>query len=117
MTPEPFPFLSKQPEAFPVTSRYHGLEIAKFQTKDGKTLVYVPRRFLPSPERFELLQEHTVTQGDRLDNLAAQYLGDPEQFWRICDSNNVLRPDELTEVIGCRIRITLPEGVPGVQHA
>jgi nucleoid-associated protein YgaU len=47
-------------------------------------------------------------QGDRLDNLAARYLGDPEQFWKICDANNVLRPDELTEEIGRVVRIALP---------
>ena len=36
-------------------------------------------------------------QGDRLDNIAARYLGDPEQFWRICDANGAMRPDELTD--------------------
>ena len=53
----------------------------------------------------------------RLDNLAAEYLGDPEQFWRICDANGVLRPDELTDTIGRRIRITLPDGIPGAPNA
>jgi hypothetical protein len=54
------------------------------------------------------LAEHTVTQGDRLDNLAARYVGDPEQFWRICDANDVLRPEDLTEEAGRAIRIGLP---------
>ena len=54
------------------------------------------------------LVEHTVTQGDRLDNLATRYVGDPEQFWRICDANDVLRPEELTEEIGRIIKIGLP---------
>ena len=27
-------------------------------------------------------------QGERLDNVAAQYLGDPTLFWRLCDANN-----------------------------
>ncbi len=61
-----------------------------------------------------MLHEHTVTQGDRLDNVTAHYLGDPEQFWRVCDANNAMRPAELEEV-GRRVRITLPEGVPGAQ--
>jgi len=103
--------------AFPPTSRYHGIDTATMETVEGKTIGYLRRRFVPSPERFSLLQEHTVTQGERLDNIASQYLGDPEQFWRLCDANNVMRPDELTETIGRRIRITLPEGIPGVPNA
>jgi len=100
--------------AFPPTSRYHGIDTTTMETVEAKTIVYLRRRFIPPPERFALLQEHTVTQGERLDNIAAQYLGDPEQFWRICDANAAMRPDELTETIGGRLRITLPEGIPGV---
>jgi len=102
---------------FPPTSRYHGIETATLETSDGKTIIYIRRRFCPSPERFALLQEHVVVQGDRLDNVAAKYLGDPEQFWRICDANAAMRPEELAETIGRRIRIALPEGIPGVQNA
>jgi hypothetical protein len=102
---------------FPPTSRYHGIDTAKLETADGKTLICLRRRFLPPPERFALLQVHVVTQGERLDNITAQYLGDPEQFWRVCDANGAMRPDELTDTIGRRLRITLPEGVPGVPNA
>ena len=102
---------------FPVTSRYHGLPTTTLQTTDGKTIAYVRRRFVPPPERFELLQEHTVAEGERLDTITAQYLGDPEQFWRVCDANGAGRPDELTETVGRRLRITLPEGIPGVPSA
>lgn len=102
---------------FPPTSRYHGLETATMQDSSGKTIVYVRRRFLPSPDRFALLQEHAVAQGERLDNITAQYFGDPEQFWRLCDANSAMRPEELTETIGRRLRITLPEGIPGVPDA
>mgnify|MGYP003454033479 CR=1 FL=1 len=101
---------------FPMTSRYHGIETAEMQGKDGK-IVYLRRRFVPPPERFALLQEHAVVQGDRLDNITAKYLGDPEQFWRICDANGAMRPEELAETIGRKLRITLPEGIPGVQNA
>ena len=101
---------------FPPGSRYHGIDTATIETGDGKIIIYLRRRFVPPPERFSLLQEHTVTQGDRLDNLAARYLGDPEQFWRICDANGALRPDELIEIIGARLRITLPEGIPGTPN-
>lgn len=97
---------------FPPTSRYHGIATATFTDAHGRTHAYLKRRLVPAAERFALLQEHTVMQGDRLDNLAAKYLGDPEQFWRLCDANNAIRPDELVEIIGYKLRITLPEGIP-----
>ena len=50
---------------------------------DGTTIVYLRRRFVPSPDRFQLLQEHASSHGERLDNIAAKYLGDPKLFWRI----------------------------------
>jgi hypothetical protein len=102
---------------FSLTSRYNGIPTATLETDDGKKFVYVRRRFVPPPERFELLFEHLVTQGERLDVITAQFLGDPEQFWRLCDANGAIRPDELTETIGRRLRITLPEGIPGTPNA
>lgn len=102
---------------FPATSRYHGLETKKLEKPDGKTVIYLERRFLPQPENFEVLQEHIVTEGERLDNITAHYLSDPGQFWQICDANRAIHPDELTEEIGRRLLITLPEGVPGVPNA
>lgn len=103
--------------AFPPTSRYYGINTVVMKTENKEETVYLRRRFVPQSERFSLLQEHTVTQGDRLDNITNQYLGDPEQFWQLCDANNVLHPEELTEKIGFKIRITLPEGIPGNNNA
>jgi len=102
---------------FPPTSRYYGIESTSLETADGKTVVYLRRRFLPPPERFSLLLEHTVMQDDRLDNIAAKYLTDPEVFWQIADANGAMRPEELTETIGRRLRITLPEGIQGATNA
>jgi hypothetical protein len=102
---------------FPPASRYFEIETAKWPMPDGKSIVYIRRRFVPPPDRFELLLEHSVVQGDRLDNVTANYLGDPEQFWRVCDANNAMQPDELTAPVGDTIRITLPEGIPGAPNA
>ena len=41
--------------------------------------------------------------------LSSRYLGDPTQFWRICDVNNVQQPNELTDNIGTVIKIALPK--------
>lgn len=102
---------------FPPTSRYHGLGAAQLTRSDGTPVTYLRRRFVPPPERFTEVQEHEVGSQDRLDNLAARYLGDPLQYWRICDANRTVRPDELTETAGRRLRITLPEGIQGVSDA
>jgi len=102
---------------YPPNSRYAGVETAELTTPDGATVVYLRRRFLPPPSRFHTLQEHRVEEGDRLDRLSANYLGDPELFWRLCDANGALHPQELTEQVGRELRITLPEGVPGPRHA
>jgi len=100
---------------FPPTSRYFAVEIAELPGPDGRPIKYLRRRFIPPPESFVTLQEHIVRQGERLDNITAQYLGDPEQFWRVCDANAAMRPYDLTDTIGGHIRITLPEGISGVQ--
>ena len=102
---------------FPPTSRYHGIAAAKVTRPDGTIVAFVRRRFVPSPERFALLGEHVVVAGDRLDNLAARCLGDPQHYWRIADANRAMRPDELVERAGRRLRITMPEGIPGVGDA
>jgi hypothetical protein len=95
---------------FEPTSRYYDIETVKMTVGDEgpRVISYKRRRIIPSGETMMTLVEHTVTQGDRLDNLAARYVGDPEQFWRICDANDVLRPDELTEEIGWIIKLGLP---------
>jgi hypothetical protein len=103
--------------AFPPASRYYGIETASFEQENGETVVYLKRRFVSPASRFSTLQEHTFTEGERLDTITHQYLGDPEQFWQICDANNVMNPDELTETVGRKIRITLPEGIPGNNDA
>ena len=104
---------------FPPTSRYHTIKTVTYKTVDNKEVVYLKRRFVPAPERFALLQEHAVVEGDRLDNITALYLVEegPIQFWRICDANNAMNPLGLTDEIGRRLRITMPEGIPEVPNA
>jgi len=102
---------------FPANSRYQAIETTRLVLPDGTEVVYLQRRLVPPPDRMAQVQEHAVVEGDRIDNLAARYLGDPEQYWRICDANRAMRPAELTEAVGRRLRITLPEGIPGAPSA
>lgn len=103
-------------QTFPVNSRYHGIATAVWARPGAQPVIYLKRRFVPPPERFATLSEHRVQQGERLDHLAARYLSDAELYWRICDANGALRPDELIEAVGRRLRITLPEGLPGTAN-
>lgn len=98
---------------FPPTSRYHGIETATLELSSMSSIVHLRRRFLPPVERFAPLKEHVVVEGERLDQIAAQELGDPEAFWRIADANGAMRPEDLTATPGRRLKITLPEGIPG----
>ncbi len=103
--------------AYPITSRYYGIETKTFELGDGQEVSCLGRRIVPLAERFALLEEHVVMQGERPDHVAFQHLADAEQFWRIADANSALHPEELTDTPGGRIRITLPEGIPGTPSA
>jgi hypothetical protein len=101
---------------FAANSRYQSIATTRLTLPDGTEIVYLKRRFVPQPERQALVREYVVVARDRLDNISARApeIGDPELFWRICDANRALRPEALTEEIGRRLRITMPEGIPGV---
>jgi hypothetical protein len=99
---------------FEPTSRYYRLETATYERRDegseGSTeIAYVRRRFLPQGDDLPLLVEVTVGDGERLDLIAARTLGDPEQFWRICDANDAMRPEDLTEGAGHTLRVPVPQ--------
>jgi hypothetical protein len=91
-------------------SRYAGIETAQTTAPDGREVTYVRRRFLPQPDTLSRFARVTVTEGDRLDLVAARVLGDPEQFWRVCDGNDTLRPQDLTAQPGRALDIVLPQG-------
>ena len=94
---------------FETPGRYATLETARMRTPDGRLIVYKRRRFLPQPESQPLLVEVTVEEGDRLDLITARTLGDPQQYWRICDANNTMNPAELTAEIGRALRVPVPQ--------
>jgi hypothetical protein len=90
-------------------SRYHSIETAKITLPDGRTVAYTPARLLPDGEKMPLLAETPAAQGERPDQLAHRTLGDPLQYWRICDANNVMHPLELVDEAGRFVRIPLPQ--------
>lgn len=87
-------------------SRYAKVPTAVFADRDGHAHAYVLPRPAPRPAPTPTRQRHEMADGERLDHVAARTFGDPEQFWRICDANSEMRPDDL-EVTGRKITIPL----------
>jgi hypothetical protein len=94
---------------FDTTSRYYNLETATYVKDDQEKISYKRRRFLPRQEELPLLAEVRVEQSDRLDLIANRTIGDPEQFWRVCDANNAMNPSELIEEPGKSLRVPIPQ--------
>jgi nucleoid-associated protein YgaU len=101
----------------PPTSRYASVGTATLITAGGTTVVYLERRFVPKPGSLAQVGTHTVTPGDRLDLIASAAIGDPSQWWQVADANRAMWPEDLTATVGTVLRITLPQGVPGVPGA
>jgi hypothetical protein len=107
------------PVTFPTDSRYYGSSTLQYTAPHGQAVTYLARRFVPQPgaPNYSTVAQHTVRQGDRLDLLAANYLGDPLMFWLLCDANGAVRPNALVETLGKVLNITTPQGVPGTSNA
>jgi len=88
---------------FTATSRYANIADATYQDASGRQFSYKILRLTPSAPTLLL---HTVVQQDRLDLLANTYYTDSQQFWRLCDGNLAMRPDDLL-VVGTRLQIPL----------
>jgi hypothetical protein len=91
-------------------SRYYGLETTTLAVTDPdglpRRIAYTRRRFIPPLADATRVVEHGFAAGERLDTITARYLGDPTQFWRLCDAAGVLVPDEL-EAPGRIVPITM----------
>ncbi|MFQ5525102.1 MAG: hypothetical protein ACE5GX_02465 [Thermoanaerobaculia bacterium] len=94
------------------TSRYYSLEDHVLLTGDGRQIVYRARRLIPRNTGRQLLAETVVNTEDRPDLIANRALGQPEQFWQVCDSSAIMDPHEMTARPGRRLRVFL--SIPSV---
>ncbi len=94
---------------FEPTSRYYSIETVTMIASNSREVAYKRRRLLPRGAQMPLLAEVTVKQGERLDHVVARTLGDPEQYWRVCDANDAMNPLELVDEPGKTIRIPVPQ--------
>jgi hypothetical protein len=93
---------------FQPNSRYFGVALRTHTTADGTVETFVGRRIIPAMERYRALTRHRTLANDRIDGVAAEAFGDPEQYWRICDANGDAEPADATEPTGRLLLIPLP---------
>lgn len=95
-----------------INSRYYGSAVEQITLADKTVASYLSRRIIPQMSIYTQTQHYSVVLGDRLDNLAARFLGDPTLFWMIADANGAMDADSLTAVPGRVILIPLVSGIP-----
>jgi len=86
---------------FAPDSRYAGQATSTVTLPDGTQVTAVVP---PLPQPPPLAGYARPQRGQRLDLVAAQYLGDPGGFWRLCDANNAL----LAGALAARALIGIP---------
>jgi hypothetical protein len=98
-------------------SRYLNTPIEMLTKPDGTQVAYLQRRIIPQMQIYTSVQNYVVIDGDRLDNLAFKFLGNPLLFWMLCDANGVSDPESLTGQIGSTILIPIASAIPsGAQN-
>lgn len=77
---------------FSPNSRYAGAGTYTARTSSGRivTVTRLPVRSQPAVRGF-----HPRADTQRLDLIAAHYLGDATGFWRLCDAAETIAPDAL----------------------
>ncbi|MGV8965780.1 MAG: hypothetical protein ACOH2F_05830 [Cellulomonas sp.] len=104
-------------------SRYDGVEVATTTVPDGglrsatsgaaapttREVRYLRRRQPPPAPTQPPIALHRVADDDRLDLVAARYLGDPLAAWRIADANAALDPLAVTATPGDVVVVPTPE--------
>jgi nucleoid-associated protein YgaU len=88
-------------------SRYATTPLVALDESDGRRTLAL-RRAPATPG----VLEHVVVGGERLDQLAARFYGDPTRYWLLLDANpDVLNPFALLES-GRRIRVPADRAAP-----
>ena len=88
------------------TSRYVNAPQGALDVGDRK-VPYIKMRPVPEPAASQIV--HVVGAGERPDHLAYRYYRDPERFWRLCDANRIMWPNDLVREAGRAIFVPPPE--------
>jgi hypothetical protein len=87
-------------------SRYEKVTTNTITDSTGRVLLYKKIRVIPPTQG---LVGYSVSQGDRLDQIANRSFRDPQRFWRVCDANEAMWPDDLL-LVGQILEIPPSEG-------
>jgi hypothetical protein len=79
---------------FDPKSRYASPQTYTVRDHRGREVAVAP---VPSSPIQTLLGINLLRQGERLDHLAQKYLENPAGFWRVCEMNDVMLAEALTE--------------------
>jgi hypothetical protein len=94
------------------SSRYYGTGVEQITLPNDAIVSYLSRRIIPQMSIYTQTQNYSIVLGDRLDNLAARFVGDPILFWMIADANGAMDANDLTSEPGRVILIPLVSGIP-----
>jgi hypothetical protein len=73
-------------------SRYEKVDTSQIADANGRVINYKKIRFIPKTAG---VVGYSVKEGDRLDQIANLSFRDSQRFWRICDANLAMWPDDL----------------------
>lgn len=88
-------------------SRYEKVDTAQITDGTGQVISYKKVRFIPDTPA---VLGHTLVQGERLDQISYSFYKDAQRFWRICDANFAMWPDDLVSQANVTILIPPSEG-------
>ena len=75
-------------------SRFTGQPTYTATDRRGRTVIVV---MPPGAPAQNVLGYHVRKEGQHLDHLAYRYLNDATAFWRICELNDVMHAEQLSE--------------------
>jgi len=81
-------------------SRY--VELVPYYAIDRRDRVVQVTPSAPDPDE-TFIGMHLRKQGQRVDHLAYRYLNNGAGYWRICEMNDVMLPEALTEARDIKI--------------
>jgi len=87
-------------------SRYERLPVLRTSDSQGREVAYIATRLIP---RSDFVSGYLVAESDRLDLIADTCYHDAERFWRICDANVAMWPEDLVRQPGRVIGIPASE--------
>lgn len=90
---------------FDEDSRYAEVETETRRTSEGREVSYKRRRFVPSYDDARFLGRLELGREERLDHASAEALGDPRQYWRLCDANRVMNPKDVDEADSAKLDV------------